>query len=368
MIDLLVLIILCTVFAYVIQTRTCRYPSVGDGIKKDLQSRIIYLGILIAFMLFAGLRSRYNDTLTYVQGFEMIETNDLSWKSFSEPYGGFDTYQKLIKLYISDNPQVFIFLSSVLTNLLYLVFLTRHTSEYAETIFLYAIGSFIFGMAGIKQAITVGISLYAIEAYLNKKYIKAILILLLAMTFHPYVICLICVPLLNDRIWSIKTLAVIAVCIIAFYNMETVFKLFNLIGKDFSGESFDNYTINPMRVIVESVPIIISAIYKDKLNRSNNKLLCLGINMLIISFVFIAMGLFVNPVYLGRMATYFSCLSAIAIPEMLSICWGKNKGDRIFKWGYYIFFFVYFLMDMTKIGSISIFYDQFRHVPFSSLF
>ena len=368
MIDLLALIILCTVFAYYVQIRTAPYPSVRFGIKKDLQSKVIFWGILVAFILFAGLRSKYNDTSTYMHGFSIIETNDLSWKSFSEPYGGFDTYQKLIKLYISDNPQVFIFLSSVLTNLLYLVFLTRHTSKYAETVFLYAIGSFTFGMAGIKQAIAVGISLYAIEAYLNKKYIRAILILLLAMTFHPYVICLICVPLLKGRIWSVRTVAVIAVCIIAFYNMETVFKLFSLIGRDYSETSFDDYTINPIRVMVESVPIIISVIYRDKLNRSNNKLLCLGINMRIISFVFIAMGLFVNPIYLGRMATYFGCLSAIAIPEMLSICWGKNKGDRIFKWGYYVFFFAYFLMDMTKIGSISIFYDQFRHVPFSSLF
>lgn len=368
MIDLLVLIIICTAFAYVIQTRTCLYPSVRDGIKKDLQSRIIYLGILIAFILFSGLRSKYNDTFFYKHAFDILDTNHLNLSTFFESYGGFQIYQKLIKLYISKDSQVFILLSSILTNLLYIVFYTRHTNKYAEVIFLYSIGSFIFGMAGIKQAISVGISLYAIEGYLNKKYIRAILFLLLAMSFHPYVICLICVPLLKDRIWNRKTLAVIAVCVIAFANMETVFKLFSIIGRDYSNSTFDDYTINPIRVLVEAVPIVISFIYRDKLNKSNNKLLLLGINMQTIAFVFIAMGLFVNPIYLGRMATYFTCLSAVAIPEMLSVSWKKSKNGGIIILGYYIFFFAYFLMDMTKIGSISIFYDQFNHIALSSLF
>lgn len=368
MIDLLVLIIICTAFAYVIQTRTCRYPSVRVGIKRDFQSKVIFWGILVAFILFAGLRSKYNDTSAYIHAFNILDTGDLNLSTLFDPYGGFEIYQKLIKLYISEDPQVFILLSSILTNLLYIVFYTRHTNKYAEVIFLYSIGSFIFGMAGIKQAIAVGISLYAIEGYLNKKYIRAILLLLLAMTFHPYIICLICVPLLKNHIWDGKTVAVITVCIIAFANMEIVFELFSIIGRDYSNSTFDDYTINPIRVLVESIPVIISFVYRDKLNKSNNKLLFLGINMQTISFVFTAMGLFVNPIFLGRMATYFTCLSAVAIPEMLSVCWKKSKNGETLILGYYIFFFVYFLMDMTKIGSISIFYDQFNHIALSSLF
>ena len=90
--------------------------------------------------------------------------------------------------------------------------------------------------------------------------------------------------------------------------------------------------------------------------------------MRIISFVFIAMGLFVNPIYFGRMSSYFASLSAIAIPEMLNLVWKENRNGRVYIIGYYIFFFIYFVMDMTKIGSISLFYDQFNHAPISSLF
>lgn len=368
MIDLLGLILLSTLFAYVVQRRTCMYNSVRDGIKKDLQSRVIYWGILIAFIVFAGLRSKYNDTTTYMQGFEIIDVNNLKLSTLFEPYGGFKLYQQILKKYISDDPQILIFVSAVITNVLYLGFYTRHTNRYSGMIFLYGIGNYLGSMAGIKQSIAVGISLYAIEAYLNKKYVKALVLLLFAMTFHPYIVCLVCIPFLKRKIWDGKTILVIIFCVIAFMNMDKVFAVFDVIGQDYSGEVFNDYTINPIRVLVESVPVVISWIYRRELNKSDNKLLILGMNMRIISFVFIAMGLFANPIYFGRMSSYFTSLSAIAIPEMLNLIWKKNRNGGAYIIGYYIFFFIYFIMDMTKIGSISIFYDQFNHAPLSSLF
>lgn len=235
-------------------------------------------------------------------------------------------------------------------------------------IFLYGIGNYLGSMAGIKQSIAVGISLYAIEAYFEKKYIKAILLILFAMTFHPYIVCLLCIPFLKSRIWDGKTIFVIVLCVLAFMNMDKVFAVFDVIGQDYSGQVFNDYTINPIRVLVESIPVVISLIYRHKLNEKENKLLILGMNMRIISFVFIVMGLFANPIYFGRMSSYFTGLSAIAIPEMLNLIWKENRNGRVYIIGYYIFFFIYFVMDMTKIGSISIFYDQFNHVAFSSLF
>lgn len=368
MIDLLVLIIVCMMFAYVIQNRTRFDPSAAIGIKNDLQSRVVYIGIMVALILFAGLRSKYNDTSTYMHGFQLIDSNNISLSLLLEPYGGFDLYQMLIKKYISENPQVFIFITAVITTVLFLVFYTRNTDRFCEMFLMYAIGFYMFSMAGLKQAVAVAISLYAIESYLKHRYIRAVALLMLAMSFHPYIICLVCLPFLKTKVWGIKTMAIIGVCVIAFMNLDVVFELLGAIGKDYSETEFDNYTINPVRVLVEAVPVVISFIYMKKINDSNNEMLILGVNMRIISFVFIAMGLFMNPIYFGRMSTYFTSLSAIAIPEMLSVVWKNNRNRKLYSLAYYLFFFVYFLMDLTKIGSISIYTDQFNHVPLSSLF
>lgn len=368
MIDLIVLIVFCTLLAYVIQNRTFQYDLAISGIAHDNFSKVLYFIILVAFILFAGLRSTYNDTSAYMHGYELIDASSINWLTILDPYGGFELYQLLIKHYISENPQVFIFITAVITNLLFISFYTRYTYKFCGTIYMYAIGLFIFSMAGIKQTIAIAIALYAIGKYLNRRYLSAIILLLFAMTFHPYIICFICIPLLKGKIWSKNTLIIIFVCFIAFLNMDDVISLFKLIGQEYSQEAFDDYTINPIRVMVEAIPVVISFIYKREINKTENPILLMGVNMEIISFMFIAMGLFMNPIYIGRMSTYFTALSAIAIPEMLAVCWGNSKQKRILIIGYYVFFFIYFIMDMTKIGTISMFIDRFNHVAINTLF
>lgn len=367
MIKLLILIFSATVLAYVIYNRSAAFDNGLTAVKRDVQSRWCYIFIICIFVLFAGLRTKYNDTVTYMYGFKIFNVdNDFSY--YFKSYGGFELYQSIIKKYISANPQALIFISAVFTVLLYVPFILKYSENFCESVFLFCINDFIFSMAGIKQAIAMGIALYAISGYLNKKYFKALLLLLLAMWFHPYVICLIAIPFLKKDVWSLNTFIVIAICVIAFMNMETVFEFFNVIGKDYSTESFNDYTINPMRVLVEAIPVIISLFYCKKINKSDNTLLKLGINMRIISFAFIFLALFIDPIYLGRMSTYFSILSSIVIPEMLHICWHDEKNGDLFKKLYYIIFFVYFVLDMTKLGSISLLTDMFAQTSLANVF
>ena len=353
---------------YVVQHRTAQCVSARVGISRDSLSRLLYLAILLSFTLFSGLRSKYNDTSTYAYGFQLVDAGNISLKSLSSAYGGFELYQKLIKRYISNDPQMFIFVTAILTTFLYLSFYSRHTKLFGGTVFFFSIGVFMSSMAAIKQSVAIAIGLFAISTYLDKKYIRSILLLLLAMTFHPYILCIACIPLLKERIWDGRTILVIIICIAAFMNLDKVLSAISLIGKDYSEESFNSYTINSNRVIVEAIPIILSLMYRTQINRSNSTYLILGINMRIISFVFIAMGLFANPIYFGRISSYFSCLSAIAMPEMLSVCWNKKRTGAVLTLWYYLFFFIYFLLDLTKIGSVSIFKDQFAHVSIFTLF
>lgn len=368
MFDLLIMIICCTASAYVIETRTYSYDSVKIGIKRDLKSKFIYISILIVLILFAGLRSAYNDTSAYMHAFRILDAKSVEVSDLYSAYGGFEIFQKIIKLYISENPQMLIFISAVLTNLLFVHFIVKHTENICGSMLLYLIGNYMFSMAGIKQAIAIGIGLYAIDRFLNRRYFSAILLLLLAMTFHPYIICLTCILFLKDKIWNGKTILVIVVSILLFANLEQLFELISTIGKDYSETDFNSYTINPFRVLVEAVPIVISFIYRNKINATQDKILILGTNMNIIGFVFIFLGLFYNPIYLGRLSTYFTALSAITIPKMLRISFSNGRNEKPFIVGYYLFFVVYFFMDLTKIGSISLFYDQFRHVSIFGIF
>lgn len=368
MIDLIVLIFACTLLAYFVETHAAEGRSIRAGISHSYVLRLLYFVIITAFALYAGLRSSYNDTTAYTHGFRILDAENLSLSEIFDSYGGFQVYQKLLKRHVSNDPQVFLFVTAWLTTLLYLPFIARHTRKFSASVFLFGIGIFISSMAGMKQTIAVGISLYAISSYFDKRYFRAIFLLWLASTFHPYIWCLLCVPLLTQKIWDGKTLLVILGCVVAFMNLDAVFSLLGMLGKDYSNNTFDDYTINPMRVVIELIPVVISLIYRETINARKRRYMILGINMRIISTVFVAMGLFMNPIYFGRMSSYFSAMSVIAIPEMLDTIWGKRSAGAVLTLGYYALFFVYFVLDMTKLGSIAITYDQFRHVSLLSIF
>lgn len=360
MYDLLLLIAACTLLAYFIETGVTQYETVHLGIKKNYSYRFLYIIIFTALFCFSGLRTTYNDTGDYLYTFNNFSIEEFQLENFFDSYGGFNLYQFLIKKFICNNVYVYFFITAIVINVLYISFITKHSKNFCASIFLYITGFYMFSMAGLKQAIAIAIALYAIEAYFNKKYLKAVVLLLLSMTFHPYIVCLVSIVLLTRQTWNGKTIFVLAVVVFAFMNLELVFGIFDTIGKDYSGSTLDDYTINPIRVLVEAVPIVISFIYRRIINATNDKWLILGINMQIVSFVFIFLGLFMNPIYLGRMSTYFTMLSAVAIPKMLKVAF-PQKGNAI-RIGYYIFSFTYFIMDLTKIGSVSLSYDRFNHI------
>lgn len=368
MIDLFVMILICTLLASTIEKRTYCYGNVKVGIKRDAGTAILYCIVLMYLILFAGLRSGYNDTYTYKDAFFFVNPYGISLKLLRQSYGGFELYQMLIKRFISEDPQMFIFVSAVVTTLLYVPFIAKYSDSFGESLFLFLIGSYMFSMAGIKQSMAMGICLYAIEAYYDRRWMKMIIFLILSMTIHPYTICLCSLIFLKNQVWDRKTLAIIALGIFLFMNLDIVFGTLAVIGKDYSGEDLYTYTINPIRVVVEALPVLISWRYRKEINREDDPWLILGCNFQTVSFFFIAISLFINPIYPGRMATYFTIISMISIPKMLRVAFGNGSNGRVLTIGYYAFQFAYYVMDLTKIGSISIFYDQFRHVSLEYLF
>lgn len=359
----------CIAGAYFIDKRSVDHDTVAIGIKNDVISGAIYLLILVAIILFSGTRSGYNDTYTYKENFEfLLKVDQISFSTIFTPYGGFQFYQMLIKKYISTNPQALVFITAVLTNILILPYIIRHTKYFASSLFFFFINFFSFSMAGLKQAIAMAIALYALDAFMRKKYCRAAIIFFVAYTFHPYIICLLSVILLTESIWNTRTVVIIIIIVFVIANFENFLGFFTSIGKEYEATSFLGQTINPFRIIVESIPIIISWIYRKKINETNDKWLILGINLSIVSFFILVLGLFFNAMYLGRIATYFSIISFIALPKMLHAVFDGEERSQILFLAYYSLFFVYCVLDMTKLLTYDLFYDPFLHVSLSQVF
>lgn len=363
MIDLFAMIGVCFFLANQMELRSKQYASVRDAVKKDWVVKILYFILLLILILFSGLRTTYNDTETYMQGYQMLDVDSVNIFSIFKPYGGFTIFQMILKKYVSENPQVLVLVSSIVVNSIFMYFYSKQSKYFGLIILSHLIlGMYIFSMAGIKQIMAMSLSLFAIDNLLRKKYFKFSIWLLLAMTFHPYIICLAIIPLFAESIWNKKIAIILMVTVVISLNLETLLNIAGMIGKNYSIEEMTDYTVNPFRVLIEIIPVFFAWISRKKLSKRNDPLLFLGINMMLINAFMISLGLFFNPIYFARIGTYFSVLNAITIPTMLNVMYQGNSHRRENILIYYTFYFIYFVLDLTKLGTFSITYDLFNHI------
>ncbi len=362
MIGFFAFIFFCLLLSGVIYYKTAAFANCAIGIRRKSIANICYYILLISLIMFAGLRTRFNDTKTYMLLFLSIDPNITSFRVLG--YGGFELYESIIKLTFGNNPQIFIFVSAFISIILILPVITRHTRLFLDSMLLYMLSTFVTTMAAIKQILAMGFALRAIEAYMQGKKSKSVLMFLISFSIHPFVVCLLCFPLLMKAVFDRKTIIIIIITVLVISNLDRFLGIASMIGKDYTLEEFTDYTINPFRVLVEALPAIIIISNRRRISTSNDAEIILGSNLSIISFLFIFLGFFYNPMYMGRLATYFSLLSAIEIPKILRIAF-KHKAAII---GYYSIFLLYFIADFTKLGTISLFSDVFSHTSFLSLF
>lgn len=374
MIELYFLILVTTGLAYFVNAKqkSLAYNNVLDVQKRDFTVMVSIFLITIIFILFSGLRTRFNDTVTYIYGFEQLNT-DLNFADIFESYGGFDIYQKIIKVYISDNPQMLILITAIITNLLYLHFYKKYSVSFGYTIFLYVVlGIFTFSMAGLKQILAMSFSLLAIDNLLVKKYLKFVLWIIIASLFHPYILIMLMLVFFTDDIWRKKSVLLIILVFISslFFDtiLGTVINIAGEIGKDYTTEELTSNTINIYRVIIEFIPCILTFIFRNRIRSENRILLNLAVNMLLFRTLMYVVSMFANPIYFARIGTYFQSLDPILIAWMLSTCLPKDKNGIFWRIAYCSFYLLYFTLDMTKLNLSNFSYDFFAHTSLANIF
>ena len=362
-----ILVISILFISQLINNRARLYTNIHDCISKDGIAKILYFLMILVLVLFSGLRTGYTDTPVYMDIFvyevRPLDSNFL-FKLFSS-YGGWEFFNSAIKTFIGDNPHTIIVLSSLFYVVLSLSFIRRFSYDFTMTVFMFTISSYVLEMNGIKQMLAISIALFSIYGILNKKIISSIILMLISMSFHPYVIIMYIAIILKDKVLDRKTV-LFSLVIILFYlfGMDIVYSLFSVVGKDYS----DLYTLNTInigRVIFEFIPIVLIIMNRRKINALNDKVLNVMCNLQVVSYMFLLIAIGFNPVMSGRMQMYFSMFSFILIPKLLSLTFPKDILGRFMMYG---LFFVYCILDLTKLGAYSFFLNRFHQTSIFNAF
>lgn len=332
MFKLLIVFVIALVLAYISERNT--KIALAKGYSYKVWKDWAYVLLVITLVLFAGLRTSYNDTQNYVTGFKSaLGLSDFLRDSknlnlFLNPL--FYLYQSTLKTCF-DNSQMLIFISAAFTQVCLVLFIKRYSENFLFGIFLYfTLGTFVFTLAAIKQVLAMAVLTLAFPCLEKKKWGMYYLIVFFAMLVHTYSVAFVILPLFRVRPWKSFTFIFIAIMVIVMMNFEQTITAFmeqaNEWGKTIAEyEIFDDATINIFRLGVYAVPPLISLLFQRwvffKTESKNNIL----IHMSIISLAFMSMGTQAGANMFGRMGNYFELGIICCLPMMLSKTFEKRS-------------------------------------------
>lgn len=293
------------------------------------KEKFIWIIPIVAMAVFAGLRIQYNDTGTYLGMYETLTNSDFDFSDVKWTFGynfGFNTVNIVLRsLGFSKNGYLMVY--SIVTYSIYIWFIHKYSTDFLMSMFLFMCLVFTFPLAAIKQCVAVAFCLIAVDKAINKKWFWFIFWLLIAETFHAYCVMYLIVPLLFFVPWSDKkTVMWIVIFFVAGILLRpmlgTLLESTESLGKDYTVEEFSGKGVNPFRLLVSLVPLVMSFILRKRINDPYYEVnraegLCMNLSFLNGEIMFVA--LFGTANYFARLANYFYIFPVIALPRMFNM-------------------------------------------------
>lgn len=349
--------------------------SVYDNTLERYQNKdVLFFAIMSVIMiLFVGLRTRYNDTRTYVGGYEgMMITGNVAdavtdWSIGANP--GFIYLSGFIKSR-GFSAQSFLMFFSILTNGIYLWFLRKYTNNIWQTVFLFIVlGGYTFTLAAIKQCVAVAFCLLAIDQALKKHSIRFVFWVLVATLFHPYSLMFIVVPLMMFRPWSARTYLSLIVFGLAGVLLETllgsIIDITTMFGEGYNVEEFSGEGVNPFRLAVCAVPLIISFLARRhiaQMDQKQEKAFYLFTNLSILNAEIMFVALFGTANYFARLANYFLIFQALSIPWLFQFF--EKKSRHLLMSAAVVCYCAYFIYENAINMSFNADYDSISLIEY----
>ena len=329
MTKLWILLAVSLVLARVIDHRDHVLEYRGSRRKEQL---VTWMLILI-LVFFCGLRTKGNDTGTYLEVYEYRTPtlSNISTQSKPEFASGIALFyvSRFLKT-VGFSSQDYLLFFAFATLIPYVLFVRRYSRSMVFGVFLmFTTGFYTFSLAAIKQCMATGICLMAVNCALDRRWIRFFLLIGLASLFHPYAIIYLLVPLMMFKPWTYKTFIYMGIFVAAGFYLETllgtVLDITDMMGASYDQESFTGEGVNIFRVAVAFVPLVLAALYGKKLFAGSTKTEDLMFNLAMINALIMFVGLFGTANYFARLANYFLPAQIIVLPWILRKAHPRDK-------------------------------------------
>lgn len=323
--------------------------------------------LILVLAFFCGLRTKGNDTGTYIEVYQyrtipLRETLQQAVPSFASSIALH--YVSALLKSLNFSAQDYLLFFAFATIIPYVKFLRRYSKTMVFGVFLmFATGMYTFSLAALKQCMAIGICLMALPSALDRKWLRYVLLVFLASLFHPYAVVYLIVPFMMFKPLTSRTYVYMAVFVVAGFLLEsligTILNITDMMGSEYSMESLTGDGVNVFRVLVCFVPLVIAflggkAMFTDSTEQEN-----LMFNLSMVNALIMFVGLFGTANYFARLANYFLPAQVITLPWLLRRIAAK---DRVWlSFACVIGYLGYFIYDNNVHGAFD---EIYLHMSF----
>ncbi|MFD0961396.1 EpsG family protein [Paenibacillus chungangensis] len=313
-------------------------------------NKILAAAAAVSLVLVSGLRNNIGDTFFYMHAYKIT---DYDWAFiWREKDKGFNILQLLLQQ-ITDDPQLLIMTTALITNILIVAVMYQYSRLLELSLYLYITsGAFIVSMNGLRQYLAAAILFAGTKFLLEGRWKPYMLLVLLASIFHQS--ALILAPLyfiVRLKAWTKLTTLLLAgaIAIVLGYNYFSEM-LFKAIQDTQYGHyaSFQEGGANFIRVIVNTVPLFIAYMGREKLRR-----LFPGgdvfVNMSIIGVVLMIVAT-QNWIF-ARLVIYFTLYQLVLMGWIVKLF--RDKDQRLVYFLIICLYFIYFFYENVMVLGIN---------------
>lgn len=321
--------------------------------------------VVLPLVIWAGYRGYVGDTGAYMRAFADMPSSFAGISSYIASVKkdqGFYFTSAVIKCIIGNRNTIYFIIVAAIQSFLLFKIYRKYSTSFAISFFLFIAStdyvSWIFN--GMRQFVAVTITVSCFPWILQKKYIKAVIGILIASLFHQSALLVLpFIFIVQGKAWNKKTIFFILVIVmsVAFVDRFTNILDNILVETQYKNvvtdwEQFQDDGTNILRVLVYSVPAILSAIGIKYVQKANDPVINICTNMSIAASGLYVISMFTSGIFIGRLPIYFSVYNYILLPWLVKNVFTKRSTQ---------------IVNLAMVGAYLVFYYYQMHFTWNML-
>lgn len=321
------------------------FPKKQERLQGITVKRWGYLPAIILVLplaLWAGLRGDIADTTLYRKMFleESRSLADIPVVLFGDGKDtGFTALSIMIKHFIGNNDKLYFLIFSFFQMACICYVFRKYSSDFWISIFLFVAStdytSWMFN--GMRQFIAVCMIFGSFDLIVKRKYIRLILVILLASLIHGSALMMIpIIFVIQGKPWNIRTiLMLLATALVVLFIDRFTPILSNMLADTQYNDIMTNEIwvnddgTNIIRVLVYSVPMIMSFAGRKYVSQAKSPTLNICVNCTIVTTALYMISTVTSGIYIGRLPIYTTLMGYMALPWLLNHIFNRSSARLV---------------------------------------